>query len=149
MRISLQFKDLQVTASERQRIEDRIRLALTRFAPLVRGLSATVSDENGSRGGVDKKCRLVVRLHAGTVVVNEQAGAVIAAVAQAAERAARAVARVHHRAVDARQTVPGARRRRGVTHPASDRHGSPESDRRGSPESDRRGSPDPAEATMA
>ena len=38
MKISIQFKDLQVTASDRQRIEDRIRLALTRFAPLIHGL---------------------------------------------------------------------------------------------------------------
>ena len=112
MKISLQSKDLQVTASDRQRIEDRIRLALTRFAPLVHSLTATISDENGSRGGVDKRCRLVVRLHAGTVVVNEQAAAVMAAVTQAAERAARSVARVHHRAVDARQAVPSALRRR-------------------------------------
>ena len=127
MKIYLQFKDLQVTASDRQRIEDRIRLALTRFAPLIHGLTATISDENGSRGGVDKRCRLVVRLHAGTVVVNEQAGAVMAAVTQAAERAARSVARLHHRAVHARQTVPGARRRRSVAHSASARRGSPDS----------------------
>lgn len=112
MKISIQFKDLQVTASDRQRIEDGIRLALTRFAPLIQGLTATVSDENGSRGGVDKRCRLIVRLHGGMVVVNEQASAVMAAVTQAAERAARSVARVHHRAIDARQTAPGAHRTR-------------------------------------
>ncbi len=114
MKVSMQFKGLQVTAPARQRIEDGIRLALTRFAPLIRGLTATISDENGSRGGVDKRCRLVVRLHAGTVVVNEQASAVMAAVTLAAERAARSVARVHHRAVDARQAAPGNR------HPAPD-----------------------------
>jgi ribosome-associated translation inhibitor RaiA len=127
MKISIQFKDLQVTAADRQRIEDAIRLALTRFAPLIHGLTATISDENGPRGGVDKTCRLVVRLHAGTVVVNEQAGAVLAAVTRAAERAARTVARVHQRAVDARQTVPGARRRRSVAPSASARRGSPDS----------------------
>ena len=109
MKMAILFKDLQVTASDRQRIEDRIRVALTRFTPLIRGLTATISDENGLRGGIDKKCRLVVRLHAGTVVVNEQADAVLAAVTLAAERAARSVARVHHRAVDARQAVPGRR----------------------------------------
>ena len=113
MKISIQFKDLQVTASDRQRIEDAIRLALTRFAPLIHGLTATISDENGPRGGVDKTCRLIVRLHAGTVVVNEQASAVMAAVTQAAERAARSVARVHHRAVErggsARRPPPTAR----------------------------------------
>jgi ribosome-associated translation inhibitor RaiA len=126
MKMYIQSKDLQVTASDRQRIEDRIRLALTRFAPLIQGLTVTVSDENGLRGGIDKKCRLVVRLHAGTVVVNEQAATVMAAVTQAAERAARSVARVHHRAVDARQTVPNARRRRRDAPSASDRHGAPD-----------------------
>jgi len=110
MKITILFKDLQVTASDRQRIQDRIRVALTRFTPLIRGLTVTISDENGLRGGVDKKCRLVVRLHAGSVVVNEQADGVLAAVTLAAERAARTVARVHHRAVDARQAVPGVGR---------------------------------------
>jgi hypothetical protein len=52
---------------------------LTRFTPPIRGLTVTISDENGLRGGVDKNCRLVVRLHAGTVVVNEQADEVLAA----------------------------------------------------------------------
>jgi ribosome-associated translation inhibitor RaiA len=126
MKISIQFKDLQVTAADRQRIEDAIRLALTRFAPLIHGLTATISDENGPRGGVDKTCRLIVRLHAGTVVVNEQASAAMAAVTRAAERAARSVARVHQRAVDARQAVPNARRRRRDAPSASDRHGAPD-----------------------
>jgi ribosome-associated translation inhibitor RaiA len=126
MKISIQFKDLQVTVSDRQRIEDAIRLALTRFAPLIHDLKATISDENGPRGGVDKTCRLIVRLHAGTVVVNEQASAVMAAVTQAAERSARSVARVHHRAVDARQAVPNARRRRRDAPSANDRHGVPD-----------------------
>lgn len=133
MKLSIQFKDLQVAASDRQRIEDGIRLALTRFAPLIHGVTATISDENGSRGGVDKRCRLVVRLYAGTVVVNEEASAVMAAVTQAAERAARSVARVHHRAVDARQTAPSARRRRRAAQSASVR----------------RGSSDPAEAALS
>jgi len=110
MKMTMLFKDVQVTTPDRQRIEDRIRLALTRFSPLIRGLSVTISDENGLRGGVDKACRLVVRLPAGTVVVNEQADAVMAAVTLAAERAARSVARLHHRALDARQAAPSAGR---------------------------------------
>ena len=110
MKMAILFKDLQVSASDRERIENRIRVALTRFTPLIRGLTVIISDENGLRGGIDKKCRLVVRLHAGTVVVNEQADAVMEAVTLAAERAARSVSRVHHRAVDARQAVPGGGR---------------------------------------
>jgi ribosome-associated translation inhibitor RaiA len=110
MKMAILFKDLQVSASYRQRIQDRIRVALSRYTPLIRGLTATISDENSLRGGIDKKCRLVVRLHAGTVVVNEQADAVMEAVTLAAERAARSVARVHHRAVDARRGLPGVGR---------------------------------------
>jgi ribosome-associated translation inhibitor RaiA len=127
MKMSLQFKDLQVAAADRKRIEDRIRLALSRFAPLVQGVTATVTDENGNRGGIDKRCRLVVRLRAGTVVVNEQASAVMAAVTQAAERTARSVARIHHRAVDARQATPGAGRRRHGSRSAGDTLGAPDS----------------------
>lgn len=110
MKMTMLFKDVQVTTPDRQRIEDRIRLVLTRFSPLIRGLSVTISDENGRRGGVDKACRLVVRLPAGTVVVNEQADAVMAAVTLAAERAARSVARLHHRVLDSRQAAPSAGR---------------------------------------
>ena len=125
MKIAILFKDLQVSASDRERIENRIRVALTRFTPLVRGLTATISDENGLRGGIDKKCRLVVRLHAGTVVVNEQANAVMESVTLAAERAARSIARVHHRAVDARQAVPGTGRAgRGSLDRRRSHHGS-------------------------
>lgn len=123
MKLAIHFKDLQGTGSDRRRIEARIRLALTRFTPLIYGLTATISDENGSRGGMDKVCRLVVRLRAGTVVVNEQAGVVMAAVAQAADRAARAVARAHHRAVDARQSPPRPRGRRRAAPAAHARHG--------------------------
>ncbi|MFM7073275.1 MAG: HPF/RaiA family ribosome-associated protein [Planctomycetota bacterium] len=104
MSVTILCKDLRLAPAERRRIQERVRLALSRFAPLVRGMSITVGDENGHRRGVDKSCRLVVRLHAGTVVVNERAEALMAAVSLAAERAARAVARLHHRVVDAHPT---------------------------------------------
>jgi ribosome-associated translation inhibitor RaiA len=115
MKMSILRKDLQVSATERQRIQEQLQLALARFSPLIRGVTVTLSDENGTRGGVDKTCRLVVRLHAGTVVVHERAGEVMAAVRQAAERAARSVARVHHRAVDLRQAASRPGRRWPVT----------------------------------
>jgi len=108
MKMAIFLKDLKLSASDRRQIQDRVRLALTRLSPLIHSLTVTISDENGLRGGVDKACRLVVRLRTGTVVVNEQAEAVLAAVTQAAERAARSVARLHHRFVDSRQAAPGA-----------------------------------------
>jgi putative sigma-54 modulation protein len=106
MKVSILLKDLFVSTALRQHVEDRIRLTLTRFAPLIRHLTVTVEDENGPRGGLDTSCRLVIRLRRGTVVVNERANAVMAAVGQAADRAARAVARVHHRHIQARTRLP-------------------------------------------
>jgi len=106
MRVSILLKDLIVSSALRQRVEDRVRLVLTRFAPLIRDLTVTVNDENGPRGGIDMSCRLVLRLRSGTVVVNERANAVMTAVGQAADRAARAVARLHHRRLQARGRLP-------------------------------------------
>lgn len=105
MKVVIRRKDIEMTANDRQRIVDRVRLALTRFARVIRGVSVTVADENGQRGGVDKTCRLVIQLTAGTVVINEQGTAVMAAVTRAAERATRAVARLQHRAYDPRRAA--------------------------------------------
>jgi ribosome-associated translation inhibitor RaiA len=106
MKVSILLKDLIVSSALRQQVEDRIRLVLSRFAPLIRDLTVTVNDENGPRGGIDTSCRLVLRLRGGTVVVNERANAVMTAVGQAADRAARAVARAHHRRMQSRSKVP-------------------------------------------
>lgn len=73
----------------------RLEFALGRFAGRVRSLSIRLSDQNGPRGGADKKCLISVRLERPRkVVVVEDVdidGAV--AVSRAAERAARAVSR--------------------------------------------------------
>jgi ribosome-associated translation inhibitor RaiA len=105
MKMAILVRDVQVSPAERQRISDHVRLALARFGPVIRGLTVILNDENGTRQGVDKSCRLVVRLRGGTVVVNERAEALMAAVGQAAERATRAVARLHHRTREARRGV--------------------------------------------
>lgn len=99
----------QYAAAARQYIADQVRMAMTRFSPVLHGLKVILNDENGSRNGIDKTCRLIVRLRGGTVVVNEHATGVRAAVGQAAERAARAVARLHHRTLDARRGMRGTR----------------------------------------
>jgi len=104
MKISILRKDVDLTAEDRQRIVNLIRLALTRFSALIRGVSVTVADENGTRGGVDKSCRLVIQMGAGTVVVSQQGASVVGAAAEAAGRAARSVARLQHRAFDPRKT---------------------------------------------
>lgn len=77
----------------------RLEFALGRFAGRVRSLHVTLTDLNGPRGGLDKHCRIAIRLERlGRLIVIEDVDAEPeAAISRAAERAARAVTR----AVDA------------------------------------------------
>ena len=72
----------------------RLGFALGRFGAAVTGVRVSVSDENGPRGGVDKRCRIEVRgPRRLAVVVEDSASDERAAIARAAERAGRAFAR--------------------------------------------------------
>jgi putative sigma-54 modulation protein len=52
-------------------IERRLRFALTRFSGRIGRVNVFLADQNGPRGGVDKTCRIVVRLRDGGDVVAE------------------------------------------------------------------------------
>lgn len=52
-------------------VERRLRFALSRFSGRIRRIDVFLSDQNGPRGGVDKTCRIVVRLGDGGDVVAE------------------------------------------------------------------------------
>lgn len=74
----------------------RFAFALGRFGTRVESLSIRLRDLNGPRGGEDQLCLVSVRLH-GTrreVVVRETGADAATAISRAAERTARAVARV-------------------------------------------------------
>lgn len=76
------------------RVQRRLGYALSRFAPRVRFVRVLLADENGPRGGNDKRVRIDVELHRrGRVVVEDLASDLVAAVDLAARRAARAVER--------------------------------------------------------
>lgn len=75
--------------------EQRLLFALGRFATRVRSLTVRLSDVNGPRGGRDTRCAIAVRL-AGPkrlIIVEDVDVEPLAAIARAADRAARAVAR--------------------------------------------------------
>ena len=75
-------------------IERRLRFALGRFAARIRRLTVRLTDVNGPRGGLDKRCRIAVALvPRGTVMVEGVGGDPFALVAGAAKRAGRAVRR--------------------------------------------------------
>jgi len=81
-------------------VDRLLRFALGRFVGRISRVEATLSDENGPKGGEDKLCRLLVRLTTGgrrktasSVLVEEVSPSILGAVSIAADRAARAVAR--------------------------------------------------------
>lgn len=73
----------------------RLEFALGRFAGRVRSLTVRLTDVNGPRGGLDKKCLIAVRLtrlrH--EVVIEDVGANHDVVVSRAAERASRAVSR--------------------------------------------------------
>lgn len=78
----------------RQHATRRVTFALARFDDRVTGVSLRFTDDNGPRGGVDKRCVLRVRL-AGMpdVVLTERTEDLYGAIDRAADRAGRTVAR--------------------------------------------------------
>ncbi len=81
-----------------QYIERRLRFALGRFAGRIGRVTVRLSDVNGPRGGVDKRCQMVVALvPRGVVMVEGSGDDAFALIAATAKRAGRAVRRERER----------------------------------------------------
>lgn len=92
--------------------ERRVRFVLRRMAWLVPRAEVQMSDVNGPRGGVDKRCQVELRTDgAGSVVVTSVASDWRMALDNALARAARFLMRVWRRGSDSRRL-----RRRLLTH---------------------------------
>ncbi len=80
----------------------QLQFALGRFGDRVRSFTVRLSDLNGPKGGVDKRCLVTVRLSRPrrVVVVEEVDAKEAAVIARAVDRASRAVARAVHVALD-------------------------------------------------
>lgn len=100
MTLDIRANSIALDEGLRRHVERRLRFALGRFAGRLGRVAVRLADENGPRGGRDKRCRIVLRLgRTGTVTIEERGDDVQAAVAVAAERAGRVVARAVRRAV--------------------------------------------------
>ena len=72
----------------------RTGFVFRRLGKIVQRARVQLSDVNGPRGGVDKRCHVVIRtLNAGTVTINAMAGDWRSALDTALSRASRALAR--------------------------------------------------------
>ena len=94
MRIAIHATGFDMTAALRQYTEQRVSTALGWARLHMRKLAVSLSDINGPRGGIDKRCKIQVQLDNGReVIIDECEADLYAAIDRAAERADRAVVR--------------------------------------------------------
>ena len=79
MQVKIQVKGLPKASKLRHFAAHKLNVALARFAHVVEEARMNLSDINGAeRGGVDKLCRVVLKMKNRSVVVIEELGADIA-----------------------------------------------------------------------
>ena len=94
MQIDIRTPGFALTDAIRDHVERRLRFALARASAHVRRVAVYLSDINGPRGGIEKRCRLRVRLNNSVdVMIDDTESDLYAAIDRAANRAGRAVAR--------------------------------------------------------
>lgn len=108
MELELHVRDACVVETLRRYVERRFAVTLRRFAHRVRRLRIFVADLNGPRGGVDKRCRILVEVEpSGSLVVEETDVHVYEAIDRAADRLRRRI----RRALKRRQALRRAKRK--------------------------------------
>lgn len=106
MKIEVRCRGMMTSQALREHVERRIHFGLSRFAGAVDTVLVRLSDTNGPRGGVDKRCQVAVRGPAlPAITIEHLSDDAYAAVDQAVERAARAVRREHERVREQRPRV--------------------------------------------
>lgn len=99
MQIEIQAVEYTLTEGLRGHILRRLQFALGRFRDRVARISVRLSDLNGPRGGVDKVCRLQIRLHGmPDILIEDSEADQYMAISRAADRAGRTLGRRLRRA---------------------------------------------------
>ncbi|MFO1401832.1 MAG: HPF/RaiA family ribosome-associated protein [Steroidobacteraceae bacterium] len=94
MRIDIQSRGFQLTAALRNRIERRLRFALGPAGARIRGVLVRLTDQNGPRGGIDKRCMIRATLGpAPPILIRQEDYDLYVAIDHAAARLGRTVLR--------------------------------------------------------
>ena len=105
MELMIRQHDVSVDEALREHIDRRINAALDRFEARISRVTVRLRDLNGPRGGLDKECRIAIKLiPSGELFIEQRDDSLHAAVATAADRAAEVV----RRAVSRRKRGIGA-----------------------------------------
>jgi putative sigma-54 modulation protein len=98
MKPTIIAKGVKLSQTLREYVVRRLRFALNRTQQNIQCITVRINDQNGPKGGVDKRCQIHLTLPGlPTIVVTEKAADIAAAVDQAAHRAAMAVNRLRAR----------------------------------------------------
>lgn len=101
MKTDVQLRGLPEAVELRAHAQRQLHFHLSRFSGAVDEVVVRVTDENGPKGGVDKRCQVFARLARGGSVALSVTGAdAHGAVAHAIERTVRMIARELARARD-------------------------------------------------
>jgi putative sigma-54 modulation protein len=94
MRMTIQSRGFSMTDALENHVQKRLDFTLSRGGRRVRSVDVRLSDLNGPRGGVDKRCLIEIRLHdLPVVVVEDTQPDLYTAIDRAATRAGRTVMR--------------------------------------------------------
>jgi putative sigma-54 modulation protein len=94
MRLEIRSRDVEIGQELRGSIERRLRFLLGRFGTRVGRVTVYLAELDGPRGGIDKRCRIVVRLvHSGQILVEYADTDLGAALERAADRVGQSVGR--------------------------------------------------------
>ncbi|MBL8490961.1 MAG: HPF/RaiA family ribosome-associated protein [Rhodocyclaceae bacterium] len=101
MHIQIYAEDFDLTEGLRGHVAKRLAYALNHGRDIVSRIVVRLSDVNGPRGGVDKRCGIEVRLKgASTIAIDDTEADLYVAIDRAAERTGRTldrrIARRHH-----------------------------------------------------
>lgn len=95
MQIHIHCQGFVLTEGLRAHIERRIHFTLSWASDQIRSVTVRLSDQNGTRGGIDKRCRFLVGVNgAADVVVSETQADMYAAIDRAADRTGRTINRI-------------------------------------------------------
>jgi putative sigma-54 modulation protein len=97
MQIAIRTSHLSLQPEQRQQIERRASFALARLSAVIKRVEVSLADTNGPRGGVDKRCRVLVHLDGGTTAfVEDRDSDLVTLIDRTMDRAGRAA----HKRVD-------------------------------------------------
>ncbi len=107
MQLDIQARGFSLTEGLRSHCERRLRFALGPAGGRLRSVAVRLTDVNGPRGGVDKRCTLrAVLAGAPPVVIAQYETDIYVAIDRAADRIARSLARRTQRIWHDRRTPP-------------------------------------------